>query len=94
MHWVKLHGSVVHEPTHTTLNSKYDTVTGVPMLFRQSRDGMLEYVSNVDMQVTFAYKDVHFINCECAAAGLGACRLKHSPPSPNDFTRTRCMPLS
>ena len=69
----KLHGSVVHEPTHVALNSEYGAVTGIPMLFKQSGDGMLEYVSNVEKQVTFAYKDVHFVNPECGADGT--CRL-------------------
>ena len=63
----KLHGSVVREPTHTALNSEYGTVFGVPFLFKQSGDGMLDCVSIVDKPVTAAYKVVHFINPECAA---------------------------
>ena len=65
----KLHGLVVYEPTYTALNSEYGTATGFPMLFKQSGDRTLEYVSNVDKRVTFVCKDVHFINLECAADG-------------------------
>ena len=37
---------------------------------------MLEYVSNVEKQVTFAYKDLHFINPECGADGTWGLSLE------------------
>ena len=71
-----LHGKRVQEPTHIALNSAYGSVVGVPMRFRADDAAVLQYVSNVDQKVTFAYTDVHFINPECASDGtwsLTAC---------------------
>ena len=64
-----LHGEFVREPTHVALNSAYGSVAGVPMRFRADEGGVLQYVSNVDENMTFAYANVHFINPSCAADG-------------------------
>ena len=41
---------------------------------------MLEYVSNVEKRVTFAYKDVHFIHPKCGADGGTDIMIFHHPP--------------